>query len=59
MTKEVLAKRISFSASKIAHILQGTCGISRNTASLLEKTVGVPAHIWTGLDKEYQLARRK
>jgi HTH-type transcriptional regulator/antitoxin HigA len=27
-----------------------------NTATRLEKTVGVPANIWLGLESEYRLA---
>ncbi len=56
MTKEELAKRMGRPASKLSHIFKGEKAITPDTAIRLEKVVGVPAHIWTGLEAEYRLA---
>lgn len=55
MTKEELARRMQRPASKLSHIFNGTKRITEETALQLEKVVGVPAHIWTGLEAEYRL----
>lgn len=56
MTKDELAKRMDRPASKLSHIFKGEKAITPETAIRLEKVVGVPAHIWTGLEAEYRLA---
>lgn len=55
MTKDELARRMGRPASKLSHIFNGTKRITEETALQLEKVVGVPAHIWTGLEAEYRL----
>lgn len=55
MTKEELARRMGRPASKLSQIFNGTKRITEETALQLEKVVGVPAHIWTGLESEYRL----
>ena len=61
MTKDELAKRLNRPAPKLSAIFKGEKAITPNTALQLEKVVGVPAHIWTGLEAEYRLvlARRQ
>ena len=43
-------------APKLSAIFKGRKAITPETALRLEKVVGVPAHIWTGLESEYRLA---
>jgi HTH-type transcriptional regulator/antitoxin HigA len=56
MTKDELAKRMNRPAPKLSAIFKGIKAITPDTALQLEKVVGVPAHIWTGLEAEYRLA---
>ena len=56
MTKEELAKRMNRPAPKLSAIFKGDKAITPVTALQLEKVVGVPAHVWTGLEAEYRLA---
>ncbi|MEN8245917.1 MAG: HigA family addiction module antitoxin [Thermodesulfobacteriota bacterium] len=56
MTKDELAKRLDRPAPKLSAIFQGRKAITPDTALRLEKVVGVPAHIWTGLESDYRLA---
>lgn len=56
MTKNELAKRMKRPAPKLSAIFKGNKTITPETALQLEKVVGVPAHIWTGLEAEYRLA---
>lgn len=56
MSKDELAKRMDRPAPKLSAIFKGEKAITPDTALQLEKVVGVPAHIWTGLEAEYRLA---
>ncbi|HOY63956.1 MAG: helix-turn-helix protein [bacterium ADurb.Bin236] len=55
MTKHELAKRMGRPASKLNEIFKGRKAITADTALQLEKVLGVPANIWTGLEGEYRL----
>lgn len=55
MTKDELARRMNRPAPKLSAIFTGSKSITPDTAIQLEKVVGVPAHIWTGLEAEYRL----
>ena len=55
MTKDELAQRMNRPASKLSSIFKGQKAITPDTALQLEKVVGVPAHVWTGLEAEYRL----
>lgn len=55
MTKDELATRMARPASKLSPIFKGDKTITPDTALQLEKVVGVPAHIWLGLESEYRL----
>jgi HTH-type transcriptional regulator/antitoxin HigA len=55
MTKDELAQRMSRPATKLSAIFKGEKAITPDTALQLEKVVGVPAHVWTGLEAEYRL----
>lgn len=61
MSKDELAKRMARPAPKLSSIFKGEKAITPETALQLEKVVGVPAHIWIGLETEYRLslARRR
>ncbi len=56
MSKDELAKRMNRPAGKLSAVFKGEKVITPDTALQLEKVVGVPAHIWTGLEAEYRLA---
>ncbi len=55
MSKDELAIRMNRPAAKLSAIFKGEKAITPDTALQLEKVVGVPAHIWTGLEAEYRL----
>jgi len=55
MTKDELAQRMGRPATKLSPIFKGEKAITPDTALQLEKVVGVPAHIWMGLEAEYRL----
>jgi len=55
MTKNELARRMNRPAPKLSAIFSGEKTITPDTALQLEKVVGVPAHIWAGLEAEYRL----
>jgi len=55
MTKNELARRMGRPASKLSPIFKGEKAITPDTALQLERVVGVPAHIWIGLESEYRL----
>jgi len=56
MTKDELARRMNRPAPKLSAIFKGDKAITPDTALQLEKVVGVPAHIWTGLESDYRLS---
>ena len=56
MTKDELARLMDRPGPKLNAIFKGHKSITPDTALRLEKVVGVPAHIWTGLEAEYRLA---
>lgn len=55
MTKDELAKCMGRPATKLSAIFKGDKAITPETALQLQRVVGVPAHIWTGLETEYRL----
>ncbi|MBW1944850.1 MAG: HigA family addiction module antidote protein [Deltaproteobacteria bacterium] len=55
MSKDELARRMNQSARGLSAIFKGEKAITPDTALQLDKLVGVPAHIWTGLEAEYRL----
>jgi HTH-type transcriptional regulator/antitoxin HigA len=59
MTKEELAQRMDRPAPKLSAIFKGKKTITPDTALRLEKVLGVPAHIWTGLEAEYRLTQAR
>ena len=61
MSKDELARRMRRPAAKLSAVFKGVKAITPDTALQLEKVVGVPAHIWLGLEADYRLtlARRQ
>ena len=55
MTKSALAHRMGRPASKLSAIFKGQKAITPDTALELEEVLGIPAHIWLGLESEYRL----
>lgn len=55
MSKDELARRMGRPAAKLSQIFKGAKSITPETALQLDKVVGVPAHVWTGLEAEYRL----
>jgi HTH-type transcriptional regulator/antitoxin HigA len=55
MSKDELARRMRRPAAKLSAVFKGDKAITPDTALQLEKVVGVPAHIWLGLESEYRL----
>ncbi|NUM54311.1 MAG: helix-turn-helix domain-containing protein [Candidatus Hydrogenedentes bacterium] len=54
MTKHELARRMGWTVSRLDALVEGSAPIEAETAALLESILKVPAHIWTGLEKEYR-----
>ena len=59
MSKDELSKRLNRPAPKLSAIFKGEKAITPDTALQLEKVVGVPAHIWNGLEAEYRLVQAR
>lgn len=54
ITKDELAKRKEWPSAMLSRILKGVDSIDGTTALKLEKMLGVPAHIWLDLDRDYR-----
>jgi HTH-type transcriptional regulator/antitoxin HigA len=59
MSKKELSQRLNRPAPKLSAIFKGEKAITPDTALQLEKVVGVPAHIWNGLESEYRLVQAR
>ena len=59
MPQSELARRMGRPIQAISEIIKGHKAITPETALQLEEVVGVPAHIWTGMEAEYQLAKAR
>ena len=57
MSQAELANRMGRPPQAINEIVKGEKSITSETALQLEQVLGVPAHIWTGLESEYQLVK--
>lgn len=54
-----LARRMGRPIPAINEIIKGAKIITSETALQLERVLGVPAHIWTGLEAQYQLVKAR
>lgn len=52
-----LARRMGRPAQAVNEIIKGEKAITPETSIQLEKVLGVPAYIWTGLESEYRLIK--
>ena len=59
MSQAELARRMGRPVQAISEIASGIKSITPDTALQLEQVLGVPAHIWTGLEAEYQLTKAR
>jgi len=59
MSQAELARRMGRPVQAISEIANGIKAITPDTALQLEQVLGVPAHIWTGLEAEYQLTKAR
>jgi HTH-type transcriptional regulator / antitoxin HigA len=61
MTQQELAKRTGRPVQAINEIVRGKKQMTHETALELEKVLGIPAHIWSDLESQYQsaLARQR
>lgn len=56
LTQAELARRMGRPSQPINEIARGKKAITAETALEMEAALGVPAHIWTGLEAEYRLS---
>ena len=54
-----LARRMGRPIPAINEIVKGDKAITSETALQLEQVLGVPAHIWAGLESQYQLVKAR
>ncbi|MCJ7586826.1 MAG: HigA family addiction module antitoxin [Candidatus Aminicenantes bacterium] len=59
MTQAELARRIGRPTQAVNEIIKGAKAITPTTALQLERALGVPAHIWTGLESRYQIIKAR
>jgi HTH-type transcriptional regulator/antitoxin HigA len=55
MTQTELSKRLGRPQQAINEIIKGKKSITPETALELEDVLGIPSHIWIGLESEYQM----
>jgi len=56
MTQGELASRMGRPRQAIGAIIHGKRAITAETALQLEEALGIPAHLWIGLEGRYRLA---
>lgn len=59
ITQAELARRLGRPIQAVNEIIKGEKAITPATALQLERTLDVPAHIWTGLESRYQLIKAR
>ena len=59
LSQAELARRMGRPAQAINEIVRGAKEITADTAIQIERVLGVPAHIWLGLEAEYQLTKAR
>jgi len=59
MSQAELARRTGRPVQAINEIIKGDKALTPETALQFEKALGVPAHIWTGLEGRYRLIRAR
>lgn len=59
MTQADLARRTGLSQKHISQLVTGDASLSPTTALLLERVTGMPAHMWSRLEANYQTYRSR
>jgi addiction module HigA family antidote len=59
MSQSELARRAGLSVKHVNQISQGLAAISVDTALRFEAVTGIPARVWTNLDADYQVKRKR
>ena len=59
MTQIELARSMGRPNQVISEIVRGVKKITPETALQLEEALGIPAHVWTRLEADYQLNRAR
>lgn len=59
LTQSALARRMDRPVQVVNEIVRGAKEITPDTAIQLERVLGVPAHIWLGLETEYQHSKAR
>jgi addiction module HigA family antidote len=59
ISQAALAKQMDRPAQAINEIVRGKKEITPETALQLEAALGIPAHIWTRLEADYQLTKAR
>jgi HTH-type transcriptional regulator/antitoxin HigA len=59
MSQSELARKIGRPVQAINQIVNGSKGITAETALQLEDATGVPAHVWVRLEGDYRLNRAR
>lgn len=59
LSQAELARRMGRPAQAINELLKGEKELTPETALQLEQVLDVPAHLWTGLEAEYQLVKAR
>ena len=59
MSQTELANRLGRPPQAVNEIINGKKSVIPKTALELEDVLGVPAHIWTGLESEYQIVKAR
>lgn len=54
LTQDELAKRLGFSVKHVNRIIGGSEPVTPDTALKLEAVLGLPAHVWIGLEAQYR-----
>ena len=59
LSANALSKKLDVPANRITAILQGTRGVTANTALRLARFFGTAPHVWLNLQKTYELRREE
>ena len=59
MPQAELARRMDRPVQAVNEIVRGKKAITPETALQLERVLGIPAHVWTRLEADYQLTKAR
>ncbi|MGC8493729.1 MAG: HigA family addiction module antitoxin [Syntrophobacteraceae bacterium] len=59
MSQAELAARTGMAKKTINEIIRGKASITPDTALKLERTLGLPAHFWSNLERQFQEDRAR